>query len=276
MLGDAVNSGDRAGLAILHALAVLLDDPLDRIARAGIMRLRSAGIGDRRWAESLGRYAFRGGWSAADELGDQELVVAEFEAEESGTRHAITIMVDANFDGLVRQASVASDAAAVQRAWESAPEAIHMLIVERTAQEIADRLGSALDIYDRSLDPPCDDEVPQLAALLRARLRLLPVARERERREVGQAERDSLLAGFAGSKEAGRSTVARDLARYFVDYKADFADGDPLRWSPIAVELCLLDWFPRKITMDRTTRRRVPDALRRWVRFCGDAEAASH
>lgn len=110
MLDDAVDSGDRGGLAILHSLAGLLDEPLARTARAGVMRLRSAGVPDPGWVGSIGRYAFLGGWSAADELGDQELVVVEFAAEDGTGRHAVTFMVDANFDGLVRQASVASDA----------------------------------------------------------------------------------------------------------------------------------------------------------------------
>jgi hypothetical protein len=93
------------------------------------------------------------------------------------------------------------------------------------------------------------------------------VAREPERPELGQADRDTLLADFARSKEAGHAKVVRELVSYFVDYKADYSDGDPIRWSPIAVELCLVNWFPRKITIDRATQRRVPDALRRWVRY---------
>lgn len=46
-------------------------------------------------------------------------------------------------------------------------------------------------------------------------------------------------------------------------------DGDSLRWSPIAVELCLVDSFPRKATLGEEDVTAIPDALRRLVRYAG-------
>src|SRR3546814_5542197 len=43
--------------------------------------------------------------------------------------------------------------------------------------------------------------------------------------------------------------------------------GDPLRWSPVAVEILLLDWVPRKIVADRAYLESVPAVLRALVTY---------
>lgn len=44
-------------------------------------------------------------------------------------------------------------------------------------------------------------------------------------------------------------------------FGADYGPGDPLRWSPAAVEILLADWIPRKLIAE-------PELLRAYVRFC--------
>lgn len=34
------------------------------------------------------------------------------------------------------------------------------------------------------------------------------------------------------------------------------------RWNPIAAELCLLEWLPRKVVLDPAAAAAVPDALK--------------
>ncbi len=128
-------------------------------------------------------------------------------------------------------------------------------------------------MFDLFIDPPCDEDMPPLVPLLRARLRALPSAAQTEHREWTQEERDAILDDFATSKEAGRSKKAVELASFFVDCRLERLDADPFRWSPIAVELCLLDWLPRKASLVDADIGAVPDALRRWVRFSGRQKA---
>lgn len=252
-------------LALLHAVAAVAPESVASAARSAITRLRAAGRADPSWAALVGRARFRGAWASIDELGDQEVVAASF-GYDDGRTHALTFMVDHNFEGLVRQAFVGDDPEAIRREWA---ETSHLPIVPLDAQEVADRLAQALRMYDQYLDPPCAEEVPELVPLMRARLRALPPGREPERREATEAERAGLVASFAAAREAGSSARVAQLARTFVDYRFDYTDGDPLRWSPIAVELCLLDWFPRKVMLDDADLDAVPDALRRWVRYSG-------
>jgi hypothetical protein len=66
-----------------------------------------------------------------------------------------------------------------------------------------------------------------------------------------QAERDRLVDDFVASPFGRRCTLradrVRSLAEHFVWHGCDYGSGDPLRWSPIVIELVLANWFPRKI-----------------------------
>lgn len=258
-------------LAVLHGIAAIADGSLAGSARQGIARLRAAGRDDPAFAAHLGTYRFSGAWASIDEYGDQEMVGIGFDAE-GGRRHALGFMIDHNFEGLVREATLVPDIEEFRRSWQDVSS---MAIVDIDAQGAANRLGQGLRMYDLYLDPPVSDDVDQLAMLMKARLRLLPDPQEREWREVPDDEREAFAADFAASKEARGSRQAVELARWFIDYRFGYTDGDPLRWSPIAVELCLLDWFPRKATLDAEDVAEIPDALRRFVRFAGRKKGLS-
>jgi len=89
------------------------------------------------------------------------------------------------------------------------------------------------------------------------------------------AARKSAAARKARSKLSSEDAAGqlRMLASYFVDFAADYGAGDPLRWSPIAVEIVLTDWFPRKVVAEDVTASAVPDALRRFTRYAGRRKA---
>jgi len=258
-------------LALLHGIADLADEPLAVSARTGIAALHAAGRADPAFAARIGPHRFLDAWTSIDDYGDQEMVAVSF-ADPTDQPHALAFMIDHNYEGLAREAWLAPSLDDLRTSWS---ETSQMAIVRLDAQALADRLGQGLRMYDLYLGPPVSDDVRELAALMRARLRALPPARERAHREVGEAEREAVVAAFVASKEAGRSAEAAGLARYFVDYRFDHTDGDPLRWSPIAVELCLLDWFPRKATLDDDDVAAVPDALRRFVRYAGRQKGLS-
>ena len=51
-------------------------------------------------------------------------------------------------------------------------------------------------------------------------------------------------------------------------FGVDYGPGDPLRWSPVAVEIILVNWIPRKIVADAVYLSKAPELLRAFVRFC--------
>ncbi|MHB8460876.1 MAG: hypothetical protein ACYDB6_12580, partial [Candidatus Limnocylindrales bacterium] len=249
--------------ALLRAIAALGPPALANAARRAAVRLRAAGLADPTWSLEVGRPEFVDAWAATDELGDQTQLVANF-AYPGARAHSIATMLDHNFHGLIREALVSPDAALLRRTWA---EISQMDIRAVDAQEVADGWGQGLHMLETYLDPPVSDDVDRLAALIGSRLGLLPTPVPPEWIEVRPAHRRALVAEFRRSPEAAGLGRAAGLAHPFVDFKCDYLDGDPLRWSPVVVELCLTDWLPRKISLDPVETLLIPDVLRRWVRF---------
>ena len=272
MIADvAASNGGADALALLRAVATLGPQPIAAAARTGSARMRASGIDDAGWSTVIGHPAFVGAWASTDELGDQTQLVGDF-AYPGREPHAVVTMVDHNFQGLIRQAMLAPSADRVRATWT---EVSGMATRPVGAQELADLWAQGLTMLDLYLDPPIDDEVPRLAPLLRSRLSLLPPAREIPWPEVKAGARRSLVAEFRGSSNAPGAAAAASLARYLVDFKCDSHDGDPLRWSPIVVEIALADWFPRKVSLEDPEVDALPDVLRRWIRFAGEKRRLS-
>ncbi len=59
----------------------------------------------------------------------------------------------------------------------------------------------------------------------------------------------------------------RDLLESLLWYGTDYGSGDPLRWSPVKVEILLEDWIPRKIVAPAEFLAKAPDLLRAFIRF---------
>jgi hypothetical protein len=51
-------------------------------------------------------------------------------------------------------------------------------------------------------------------------------------------------------------------------YGTDYGPGDPMRWSPVVVEILLNDWLPRKIVADASYLAKFPQLMRRFIRYC--------
>ncbi len=59
----------------------------------------------------------------------------------------------------------------------------------------------------------------------------------------------------------------RGLLESLLWYGTDYGPGDPLRWSPVKVEILLDDWIPRKIVAPAEYLAKAPELLRAFVRF---------
>jgi len=60
----------------------------------------------------------------------------------------------------------------------------------------------------------------------------------------------------------------RGLLESLLWFGTGYGPGDPLRWSPVAVEILLDDWIPRKIVADAVYLAKAPELLRAFIRFC--------
>jgi Domain of unknown function (DUF6398) len=59
----------------------------------------------------------------------------------------------------------------------------------------------------------------------------------------------------------------RGLIESLLWYGTDYGPGDPLRWSPVKIEILLDDWIPRKIVAPAEYLAKAPELLRAFVRF---------
>ncbi|MDP9134055.1 MAG: DUF6398 domain-containing protein, partial [Actinomycetota bacterium] len=79
---------------------------------------------------------------------------------------------------------------------------------------------------------------------------------------------DDLARRFRASPFAAGVDDPDDLLSSLLWFGTGYGPGDPMRWSPTAVEILLLDWIPRKIVADVEHLTRAPDLLRAFIRFC--------
>jgi len=120
--------------------------------------------------------------------------------------------------------------------------------------------------------PPFETETwPSSRPLVEWLLRLLPEGGSGYvRPRWGEARKKKLADRFFGS-EFGRpldDADHRDLMDQFLWFGTDYGPGDPLRWSPVAVEILLADWLPRKIVASPGYLSKAPSLLRAFIRFC--------
>jgi hypothetical protein len=101
---------------------------------------------------------------------------------------------------------------------------------------------AAVDVLDHTYDPPIDEDVMRLRALIEARVDLLPAGLQLgdDYEEVPQAERQRMLEAFLATSYGARwagDEDAEDVVATAIEFGADYNYGGPLRWSPVVVEI---------------------------------------
>jgi hypothetical protein len=129
-------------------------------------------------------------------------------------------------------------------------------------------------MLDHTYDPPVEEDVRTLRALVDARLRRLPDGFELtgEHEESSIEERERLLADFLAAPEGERwrgDEHAQDVIASAITFGADYNHGGPLRWSVVVVEIFMTSWLARKIAREPVFFERVVEVLPDWVRYVG-------
>jgi hypothetical protein len=267
---EARRRGTPAALALVLALAHVAPPDWDDAAERAARELLAAGVKPPPWAESIGTASFAGAWLGTEPFGDQEVLFVSFQ-HQGQSPHALQLLIDQNVNGVIKDAQLVPAVAELLERWrEGMPE---MAFRQLNAGEASTRLAAGLEMSDLPwLEPPWTSDFRALRTLIGARLRLLPQPTPRPEPEPMADElRAKLVGDFLGSPEgeaARKQPEGRRLAEALVDYRADHSDGDPLRWSPVVVEL-FMNGYPRKVAMEADDVERLPEVLRSWVRYAG-------
>jgi hypothetical protein len=214
-----------------------------------------------------------GGYAYGDRYGDRTGYVVTFTDPDGGPEHAVVLVVDHTL-GLVQDIVIAPAAAVLDPLRAEDDE------MSWSAPLDPGSVRLAAEAYLHATD--LADELPDSASLADhrwlagRRLALLPAVTGRA--TGGGPDREELLAGFLASPEARLAGLVRaggargEAVGYALGLCVDFAaarGGDPLRWSPRAVEAFLLDWVHQRAVLDADDAAALPDVLAAWVSWAG-------
>ncbi|MFN8126959.1 MAG: hypothetical protein U0R64_10690 [Candidatus Nanopelagicales bacterium] len=206
------------------------------------------------------------GVTARDPFGDQTNYVMSFgflDGEQVVGEHVIVALVDHNLHLLKDAFPVIEDGgfADVRALIRQAED---LRVDDLDPQDAADQIGEAIRITDMTMD--VNDILGEYTDvtwhLLKSRVATcLPAPGELEEpwdawpdaartKEVRAFVRSAAARRLFEGPDAPPADVVRHLATMFVNYACDYGRGSPTSWSPIAVELFLSDWAPRKVVWE--------------------------
>lgn len=145
--------------------------------------------------------------------------------------------------------------------------------VEWAGLDLADaraRTEEAIELAGMTYPPLESETWPAVRPLVEAVLRAAPAGGTGyQRPEYSETQLNELTEDFFSS-EHGRHLDDGDhrpMLETLLWFGTDYGPGEPLRWSPTAVEILLLDWVPRKIMAPVDELKLIPALLRAFVRY---------
>ena len=273
---DAIAAVRRTdALVLLVGLAAVAPDPLASRALELAATLETSGVRAPRWLAEVGRAEVVAAWRMSHVLGDGDNIVlgARYSA---GSEHSLVVYVDHNLGGLAKDVFPAGPADEVLTMFADA--AGHDPDVSIDPMELADAAAwvrGALAVTDRMVPPIETEDYPAIRPLLDARLDTLPPMGEGPTVvTLSPSQRRQVIDQFLDSDHGRRwrgDGRAQTVLEQLVRFRCDDGDHRPLRWSPVLVEMLLLDWWPREGPDDPAVRELLPDVLVDWVAFAAHA-----
>jgi hypothetical protein len=185
--------------------------------------------------------------------------------------HELTavVYIDHNMGTLVKDAFVVSSPLddVVERLDDAAGDDPDTAAHPLTPADARTRIVEAAGLGAITFPPLETDTWPACRPLVEWMAGLLPAGGTGYRRQDWD---DAAVAGLAERFLASPFGIGLDgdLLGSLLWFGTDYGPGDPMRWSPTAVEILLLDWIPRKIVEDAAHLATAPELLRAFIRFC--------
>ncbi len=254
--------------ALLAALAELGPDELTRARARRALATRSHPLPD--WLARLGEASVYRAMETTHVLGDGDNVLLG--ARLPGHELTVVIYIDHNLGTVVKDGfPVPSPVSEVVERLRGAADDPDMRFGDISLADARARVAQAIELGAIMFPPFETDTWPASRPLTEWLLRLLPAGGTGYvRPEWSEAAQKKLANRFFASPfgEPFDDPDHRGLLNQFLWFGTDYGPGDPLRWSPVAVEILLADWIPRKIVDSPEFLSKAPDLLRAFIRFC--------
>jgi hypothetical protein len=196
-----------------------------------------------------------GAWRAVDVWESERVLLVEY-----GSHTLLAVIHDDGGTSVARLDVLDADAAS---RWEEYRAAQDVPMPLRPAEPATVLAELAAALRDTDMAPPrAEESLTALRALAWSRARDHLPGWPDWSPTAGDA-RQELIDGFAGPDDE----VSRVLAGLFLDYGDGHIAPGPLAWSPGRVAMFLGAWLPGNASLTPEQRDRLPEALRRWVRF---------
>jgi hypothetical protein len=268
-LPGLLSSLTRAGphpVALAWALAHLVDDDL---LRARVVRE----IGSRAfllpaWMRHLDRVEAVAAEQVTDVLRDSFSVVIH--ARLAGFNLTAVTLIDFNLGTVVKDNFfIAETLEGFDTLWVEHADPEQTSLEPLSLADARARVAEAVRVGAMTFPPTESEHWPGTRPLLEWFLRHLPAGGTGfVRPEWSEADQSQLSERFVtGPYGEGLPSDARAIADDLLWYRTGYGYGDPLRWGPTAVEILLLDWYPRKIVADSAYLAAMPAVLHAFVRF---------
>ena len=254
--------------ALLAVIAELGPDELTRARARRALATRPHPLPD--WLARLGESSVYRAVESTHVLGDGESVLLG--ARLPGHELTAVIYIDHNLGTVVKDAFLVPGS--IGEVIERMREAANDPDVKLSDIGLADARARVAEAIEAGalMFPPFETETwPASRPLTEWLLRLLPEGGTGYVRPTWSKAAKKKLANRFFASQFGQpldDADHRDLLEQFLWFGTDYGPGDPQRWSPVAVEILLADWIPRKIAASPVQLSKAPALLRAFIRFC--------
>jgi Domain of unknown function (DUF6398) len=266
-------------------LAVIAEFSGDEIMRRRVRReITERGHALPGWLIGLGRTSVERVVEMVHVLGDGDNIMIGLRSP-GGSALSIVVYIDHNMGTLVKDAFVVPESldALIEHMRIAAGEGPDTTLdgtpdttpdttwADLSPADARVRIRDAIERGAMTFPPLESDSWPACRPLIEWAIGMLPEGGTGYRRPRWSTQRLRRLTERFFTSPFGtglNDTDHRRLLESLLWFGTDYGPGDPLRWSPVAVEILLVHWIPRKIVADTSYLAKAPDLLRAFIRFC--------
>jgi hypothetical protein len=225
-----------------------------------------------RWLTELSRTRVEGVVEMVHVLGDGDNIMIGLSLP-GGDALSVVVYIDHNLGTLVKDAFVVPESldALIDHMRIAAGDGPDTTWADLPSADARVRIRDAIERGAITFPPLETDSWPACRPLVEWAIGMLPPGGTGYRRPRWDTKRlRKLTERFFASPFGADLDDAdhRGLLSSLLWFGTDYGPGDPLRWSPVAVEILLVDWLPRKIDADAACLAKAPELLRAFIRFC--------